>query len=681
MRTRILVAVFFAALCLPLFLLPADSSTLETLAFEGAMKAALEPQAELPSEEQDGRVRVLWPGTDEGNRAARRDAIRSALRVAEARWDAAGSVFTAVLDGGNPERTLAIRVETDRAAGFVRLRPAAAAAGSPPLAEARMGSRASLIPPLFAILLAFLLRSTIPSLFVGVVVGAFLLVPAGQSFLHAAWILFAEVIWGQILTDPFHLYILGFVFVLSSSVAVITRMGGIEGMVQALTRFARSRRSVQFVAYLSGIVIFFDDYANTIIVGSTNGPLFDKLKVSRAKLAYIVDSTAAPVAGIALLSTWVAYQISTYAPQLPTIGLSPNEGYAIFLDTIPYRFYCLFALMMVGLTIFMRREFGSMRRSEEEALAGRGGPVSEAGGHAAPIPPWPGVPARWYNGFVPLAVMVGLTAALIVATGSSALNALAAEGDASARAAIQSGGMVWLRQVLNGADSTASIFFGSVGALVTAAVFALGQRLLPASEIARTTVKGMGTLLSAAVLLTLAWSIADISDRMATAGYLVAIFQDMMHPGWLPIVLFVTACFISFSTGSSWGTMAILQPNVVLLAGRLGAGTEMGSHGLLVLSIGAVLEGAIFGDHCSPISDTTVLSSVSSRCNHIEHVRTQAPYALVCALVALGIGYLPVSYFGLPWTFSFVTGSVALVAVLFFFGRRPRLREESAYQP
>lgn len=542
-----------------------------------------------------------------------------------------------------------------------------------PQFRTRLGSRLALLPPLLAILLAFLTRRTILSLTCGVLLGVAIAVTGDGGFAEFFPLLFGKILWGKILSDPFHLYILGFVILLSSTVAVITRMGGIDGMVHRLVRFAHNSRSVQAVAYFLGLGIFFDDYANTIVVGNSCGPLFDKQKISRAKLAYIVDSTAAPVAGVAILSTWVAYQISTYAPQLPTVGMDASDGYGLFLQTIPYRFYCLFALMMVGVVIWLQRDFGPMLKAERAMADSDGNAVDDTAIDDERIEAKPGVVARARNGVLPLFVMIFGTAFLIYLFGAQATNAAALDGDVDALKAQAEGGFLWFREVLGRSDSTKAIFMGSLAAMILASVMAIGQRLLTAEEVAVTASGGIKVLFKDAVLvLLLAWSIGKVCGEVGTANYLVALFQDLMSAQWLPIILFVAACFIAFATGSSWTTMAILQPNVVLLAYQLGEQTTMGGETLLILSIGAVLEGAIFGDHCSPISDTTVLSSTASRCRHIEHVRTQAPYALVTAFVAICAAYLPVALWNANPFYCLAVGAVLLVLIVRFVGKAPR---------
>lgn len=670
MRARLLSAALFAVLALPLLLTSANPVLLQSLTTQRLIQ-------ELSIEDDVGQVEVAWQLSADADGQARANALRAGLQLpapaegeADAYLDPApeANLFRVALPGARAEDSgvLRIQVQTDLEANRITLVDLGAAPDADDAPSAPLGSTWSLAPPLVAILLAFLLRGALVALSAGVLIGAAMIAAGRGNVFGLFGVAIDEILIGEILTSPFHLYILGFVLLLSSTVAVVTRMGGIDGMVQVLLRFAASSRSVQAIAYALGLGIFFDDYANTIIVGNSCGPLFDRKRVSRAKLAYIVDSTAAPIAGIAILSTWVAYQISTYAPQLPTVGIEASQGYALFLQTIPYRFYCMLAIVMVGLTVLLQRDFGPMRKVEASARQGHDpSTVLRDDGPEAMTVAKPGVPARWWNGVLPLALMILGTAGLIYAFGASVVREAAAEGDAAATEAMAAGGFEWLRTVLGSSDSTAAIFYGSLAAFALAMIMAVGQRLLSPREASITATRGIGPLIKDAILiLILAWSIGAVCTELGTATYLVAAFQGIISGAWLPIILFLASCFVAFATGSSWTTMAIMQPNVVLLAYQLGQDTPYGPEGLLILSIGAVLEGAIFGDHCSPISDTTILSSAASKCNHIEHVRTQAPYALVTAVVAITLGYLPVALFETPWYLSFGLGVIALFAFL-----------------
>ncbi|MFT7517161.1 MAG: Na+/H+ antiporter NhaC [Myxococcota bacterium] len=643
MLLRLLALLAFAALVLAIFKLEPDTNRLDSQIVPAHIAN------ELLDREKHSRLVLRWDISDV---QMAKDALRTTFQVSK---DQSISYRNGTFDvplNGEGGVTLSYIVDSKE---FSEMRPTAL----------------SLLPALLAIFLAFLTRQTLFSLGTGIVFGAIIATYSGGLDLPGAGqLLFVDILYNGILKDAFHLEILGFVILLSATVALITRNGGIDGMVNSLTGFAKSSRSVQGVAYFMGLGIFFDDYANTMVVGNSCGPLFDKQKVSRAKLAYIVDSTAAPVAGVAVLSTWVAYQISTFAPQLPTIGMAESQGYSLFLETIPYRFYCLLALFMVGTIVWMQRDFGPMLKAEHKSRK-KINVLENVSARDARITAKSSVVPQAENAVLPLITMILGTAFLIYYLGMSKLNQDAAGGDTDAISAIAAGGFGYMRGVLGSSDSTYAIFLGSLAAFVLAVGMSLRPKHLSVVEVVSTTTRGIKVLFKDAILvLLMAWGIGKICDNLGTAHFLLACFQDLMSPLWLPVILFAIACLIAFATGSSWTTMAILQPNVVLLAYQLGEQVDMGGHTLLVLSIGAVLEGAIFGDHCSPISDTTVLSSTASNCQHIEHVRTQAPYALVTAAIAISFAYLPVALWGANPFVCLGAGMVALMLIVRFVGKR-----------
>ncbi len=523
----------------------------------------------------------------------------------------------------------------------------------------------SLLPPFLAILVAILLRRVLPALFLGVLLGAFLAAgPAGAVQRFALdWLA------GRALGEEFKLQILGFIVFLCAAVGLMTRMGGIDGLVNLVKRWAKTARSGQLAAWFLGLVVFFDDYANTIVVGSTMRPLLDRLKVSREKLAYIVDSTAAPVAGLSMLSTWVAYEVSQFAGRLPEVTrpdgvpYEQSQGFEVFLQTLPYRFYCIFTLIFVVMTVLLRREWGPMlaaeRRARRTGRVLREGARPTVSAELTDARAKPGAPARAANALLPLLTLVLVTIWQIYATGESAL----AEQGAAERG---------LRAVLSAADSTWAILAGAGAAAILAALLALGQRILGPLEVLVTSLRSARALVIAMAILVLAWCIGFACEELGTAYYLVALVREGFPAVLLPSILFLLSCLIAFATGSSWSTMAILLPNVVLLSHRLGEHSGFGGPALMVLSIGAVLEGSIFGDHCSPISDTTVLSSVASASDHLDHVRTQIPYALLTMATALLAGYLPVALIGPGfWPASLVLGVTGLGLFLGFAGRDP----------
>ena len=533
------------------------------------------------------------------------------------------------------------------------------------VAERMLADFRSLLPPFVTILIAVVFGKTILALLIGVALGAFLYVgySAPVHFVDAYLV-------GNILGDDFKLKILAFVLFLSMTVGIMSKCGGIDGMIELVRRFARTARSSQLVTWCMGLLIFFDDYANTIVVGSTMRPLTDRLRVSREKLAYIVDSTAAPVAGLSLLSTWVAYEITMFAPTLPEVtnaagrAYTEAQGFQIFLETLPYRFYCILTLCMVVLTIVLRREFGPMLRAERRARH-EGKPIED---DATPLvsaaltetKTKPGAPRRWWNGLIPIAVLLAVTIEEIWRTGREGAKASESLFDQ-------------VRGLLGKADSAHAIFVGSGCAAGVAALLAIGQRILTFAESLATSLKAIGALFFAVVILILAWSMGKVcSEEVGTAYYLVALTEGRLPALLLPTILFLLSCLISFSIGSSWSTMAILLPNVVVLAHGFGVDTDLGGPVLMVLTIGAVLEGSIFGDHCSPISDTTVLSSVSCASDHLHHVRTQAPYAMLVMIVSMVVGYLPMAFISPKlWPLSLIVGVTAITSFLLWRGRDP----------
>ncbi|MCP4547669.1 MAG: Na+/H+ antiporter NhaC family protein [bacterium] len=526
----------------------------------------------------------------------------------------------------------------------------------------------SLLPPLIAILLAFAFRRTLICLFVGIWAGATLLFH-GNVAKGLVWVAY-EGILRHALLDQFRIEILVFIFGLVGAVGIMSRMGGVAGMLRLVEGAVRSARSAQFFTAVMGLLIFFDDYANTILVGTTMRPLSDRWRVSRERLAYLVDSTAAPVAGLSVLSTWVAYEMSLYADQLPMIGVE-QDAYIIFLRTIPFRFYSIFTLLLVMIGAVTGRSFGPMLKAERRARAGAVSPVVNGDRGVAErmastalkrTSHKPGVPARWWNAVLPLGLIIGVTLCLMFSFGDVEQRGLDALGDVE-----------YLRSVvLSNTNSTRALAWAAVSGFLLALFLARGQRLLGWGEALAAGVGNFRAMLEAIGILILAWVMGHICDLLGTSHVLIAMANgglDRMAL-LLPLILFLTGAAVSFATGSSWSTMAILLPNVVLLAGRIGEATTLGTEGMLLLAIGAVLEGSIFGDHCSPISDTTILSSVASGCPHMAHVKTQIPIALAALFVAVFVGYLPVAL-GVPVWLILPTGAIVLLLIIRLLGRCP----------
>lgn len=537
-------------------------------------------------------------------------------------------------------------------------------------------SRSSVLPPLVAIALAILLRRPVVSLLAGIVTAFFLLRLAAGSGVVASALLavpdsFLHAFWPQVVEDGslnwFRIQTVGFVVFMLGMVGIMTVSGGIRGLMDLVARFASNARSTQIATWAMGLVVFFDDYANCILVGSTMRPLSDRFRISREKLAYLVDSTAAPVAGLSLFSTWIAYEVSTFSAQLPAAGLLTSDGYSVFLKSLPYRFYCVLALFLGAWIAWTGRDFGPMLKAERRARAG--GQVVREGGRpmvadeATSMEPAEGVIPAAHRALLPVLTFIGLTLVEILRVGWGALSSADASLSFASLLSIEG-----ITELLSVGESTRALCLGSFVGMLLAAVLALHVGLRgEILDAAWTTFRAMSI---AIVILYLAWMIGAACDAIGTASYLTVLLGDALQPAALPALLFLLAAVTALATGSSYSTMGILLPLVIGLAFNLGETSAIGGMALMLISIGAVLEGAIFGDHCSPISDTTVLSSTATAADHIDHVRTQAPYAVLVMTVALVTGYLPVAFLGLsPWI-SFAIGVLVLVIFLRLFGRR-----------
>lgn len=545
-----------------------------------------------------------------------------------------------------------------------------AAGTSIPVAPRFLPGWLSILPPLLAVLLALIFREVVISLFAGVWMGAFFL--AGLNPLSAL-LRVVDTYALPAITNPDHAAIVIFSLLIGGMVGVIGRNGGTHGIVERLAPYATTPRRGLLATYGQGLAIFFDDYASTLIVGNTMRPVTDRLKVSREKLAYVVDSTSAPIASLMFVSTWIGYEISlikdglesaatTVAATNPALAaeLAEASAFNVFIDTIPYRFYPLLALFFVFLVIWTRRDFGPMYDAEVRSASGGGlyreGAALMTDTASSSMEPKEGAKLRWFNAGLPvLAVVVGVIVGLYV-SGSAALGP----------------GQHSLRDIFGEANSFHVLLWASLLGCITAILLSVAQRILTIQESIDAWVGGIRAMVLAMVILVLAWSLGAVTETLGTAQFISGLLQGNMAPELLPVLVFVAAAGIAFATGTSWGTMAILLPLVIPLGASMTVGAEMGDGGHYTILLGvvsSVLAGSIFGDHCSPISDTTVLSSMASACDHVDHVRTQLPYALVVALVGMAVGDIPTAYGVSPWI-SLVAGGLILYGILRYFGKQ-----------
>ena len=511
----------------------------------------------------------------------------------------------------------------------------------------------SIVPPLLAIMLAFLTRRVIPSLGIAVIVGGLLTsVPAAPLKLTAWWggIKTLGGYIGQAVGNATNLQILGFFPPIFIMVAVIGVTGGFQGIIRKVLHRVRSGKSAQAATALMGLVYFIDDYSNSMIVGSAMRPVTDRHGISREKLAFLVDATSAPIAGLAVISTWIAYEVSLFAETGAQLGIA-KDGYAMFFDALGYRFYCLLMIAFVFLHIFSGRDFGPMRTAQQKAKD-QHVPSSdkEAVEHLV------GGKAR--NAVIPLAGLV-----------LSHLTGLWLDGGGWAR--LSDGGSLWQwqywREVIGNAEhSTLVLDYAALIGMTLALLCGYCTRTLTRRDTKVCVWEGLKRSLLPIVILTLAWSLKNSCISLQTDTFLTTLMAGRIPPVWFPALLFLVASVTSFATGTSWGTMAILIPTAIPLAYAL----DGDSYGLVtMISLGAVLDGAIFGDHCSPISDTTIISSMASSCDHMQHVRTQLPYSLFVAAMALLCGYLP-SAFGLNRLACLAVAVLAMALFLTLFRRK-----------
>lgn len=521
----------------------------------------------------------------------------------------------------------------------------------------------SIIPPLVAIILALLIREVVTALFVGVWLGA---LAVGGFNPIAGTGRFIDQFVVPAVADSDHASIMVFTLLLGAMVGLISRNGGTRGIVDAVAPFASTPRRGKIATWLAGMAIFFDDYANTLIVGNTMRPITDRLKISREKLAYLVDSTAAPVAALVPVSTWVGYEISLIgdgfgiaAEQTPSAAAALDlSSFTIFVESIPYLFYPLLALVLVFLTSVMGRDFGPMATAERRAAAGEG--LYRPGANLAvdtdseDMNPKEGAPRLWYNAAIPV-----LTVIIVVLIGLYTSGRAATSPDAP------------LREVFGESASYNALLWGSLAGTLVAVFLSLGQRILTLEECIEAAVGGFRAMMLAMVILVLAWSMGSVTEAIGTSSFLALLLSDRVAIELIPVIVFITSGAMAFATGTSWGTMAIMLPVVIPLTVALGGPDVLPgapAEGILLGGIASVLAGAIFGDHCSPISDTTVLSSTASACDHVDHVKTQLPYALFVGILAMLLGNIGTAY-GLPPVMALGIGVVILVVGVRFFGR------------
>lgn len=500
----------------------------------------------------------------------------------------------------------------------------------------------SLLPPVIAITCAIITKDALLSLFIGVSVGGFIL--ANFHPLLAMQKIF-EII-GEVLGDPeWNLKVILVVLLLGGLIGLLQKSGASLAFAEWVSKKVKSRTAAQGVCWVMGLFIFFDDYFNSLTIGAVMRPVTDRFKVSREKLAYILDSTAAPVCIMAPVSSWVAYVISLIAPALIVANIT-EQPFVIFLKTIPYNFYAWAAILMVIMVIFTKLEYGPMAKSEKRALL-TGKTFDDSR------------PSQFNDDFKNMVCSnKGKVSDMLLPVLTLFL--------ASFVFMLYTGGYfeggITVGQAFYETDSCASLIYGIFLAILLAMIMYHIRGTVKIFESMEALVTGMKSMFIALCFLTLAWSIGFICESLDAGGYLCSLVGDIVPGSLIPFLIFLVSCFTAFSTGASWGTYAIMMPIAIPLA--------VVTQADLTISIAAVLSGGVFGDHCSPLADTTILSSAGAAVNHLDHVNTQLPYACTAG-VSAAFGFMIAGFTNgpvIPFLATLIVFIFAVIILNKFFG-------------
>lgn len=493
----------------------------------------------------------------------------------------------------------------------------------------------ALLPPVVAIGLALITKEVYSSLFVGILVGALLY--SGFNFETTVTHIFQGGII-SVLSDSYNVGILVFLVILGAMVGLMNKAGGSAAFGQFAAKHIKSRVGAQLATILLGVLIFIDDYFNCLTVGSVMRPVTDKFKVSRAKLAYLIDATAAPVCIIAPISSWAA---------AVTGFVEGEDGFSIFIRAIPYNFYAILTIVMMIAMVVMKREFGSMAKHEENAKKGdlfttEGRPYGEAEEEEL------ATNGRVIDLLIPIVSLVVCCVLGMLYTGGffSGTDFVTAFSES---------------------DASLGLTFGSFfGLLITVILYQI-RRVLSFHDCMACIPEGFKAMVPAILILTFAWSLKAMTDSLGAAVYVESVIKGSAQSfmNFLPAIIFLIGCLLAFATGTSWGTFGILIPIVV-------EAFSASDPQLMIISISACMAGAVCGDHCSPISDTTIMASAGAQCEHVNHVTTQLPYAVLAAAVSfvtyIVAGFVQSAWISLP--FGIVLMLFAIYAMK-FVGSRP----------
>jgi tetracycline resistance efflux pump len=475
----------------------------------------------------------------------------------------------------------------------------------------------AILPPVVALSMAIISRRVLLSLGIGIALGALLLYDFSvfNSLLYVQGKVLSIVVEDGAI-NSWNMSIVAFLLLLGMMTALLTLSGGTRAFADWAQQRIKDKRGAQLLAACLGVFIFIDDYFNSLAVGSIARPVTDRFGVSRAKLAYILDSTAAPMCVLMPASSWGAYIMTIVSGILVSHGITEYSPLGAYIQLIPMNFYAIFALVMVFVMAIFKLDIGSMRQHEESVASGLGRD-DDAADLKDDLDIREGKHGQVRDLIFPIVTLVIATVAAMIYTGSTALSA-------------QHQAFSILGSFEN-TDVGQSLVYGALLGLFVALLLVLKQRMAM-NVVGHALWVGAKSMFGAVLILVFAWTIGAVIKDVKTGAYLASLVQDSINPQWLPVILFLLSGCMAFATGTSWGTFGIMLP----IAGDIAASTDVM---LMMPVLGAVLAGSVFGDHCSPISDTTILSSTGARCRHIDHVATQLPYALIVATVS-ALGYV-----------------------------------------
>ncbi len=500
----------------------------------------------------------------------------------------------------------------------------------------------SILPPIIAITLAIITKEVLLSLFLGVFAGGLILTGFNPV---SAMIEVFEMICNSLGDPEWNVRVILVVVLLGGLVGLLTRSGGSVAFAEWVASRINSRKGAQAATWIMGIIVFFDDYFNSLTIGTVMRPVTDRFKISREKLAYILDSTAAPVCILAPISSWVAYVVSLIAAGFAAAGIT-DQPFGAFLKSVPYNFYAWVAIAMVGIVIFTKLEFGPMAHAEKRAvLTGKTYDDSQLGASDDDFKDMTSAEnGKVSDLVVPIILLFSGALFFMVYTGG------------------YFDGGITIGEAFNNTDAASSLIYGTFLAVVVGIALYRIRGSVSITDSIQAMVVGMKSMFFALCLLTMAWTIGAVCESLDTGGFLASLIGSTVPGTFIPVLIFLLACFTAFSTGASWGTFAIMMPIAIPLA--------VATDANMSACIAAVLGGGVFGDHCSPLADTTILSSTGAACNHLDHVKTQIPYAFTVASCAI-VGFILSGFMSNPIVPLLVTFGIFVVTLIVahkFFG-------------